>query len=472
MNDLQKYIQKYDNIESNLSNNIYEENNILSDLKDDLNDINNSKSLVNKSKSLMIKINKSKNILKNKKNIEDYINNKIDLLSKNNVNILDKIIKIYKPYLNINYQKLNFKIENIIKHQNQFDNLDFYYIINYKKNKKNNLQKLITSINFKNCFLFYPKILFLENLEYLDNYENISKFIKKFNFNYHSLSQKILKRGFLFEITKNDTKYILKFQPNKSFIEILINKYLSKYSYLNEFVLYPKYFFVNKNNSYFYIIEKYDCDLFTYIKNKKEPIDINEIIFIIQFIIKVIYHFHNLDIIYADIKLENFIVNIKNDKIIDMKIIDFDVSLFDNLPSEFLNFDPKIIKLLNNKKPRGTKFYQASNNVMNKSNDIYSIGTFIIILLYKNTMKILNNNYENISESLLSKILNRLSLYKNNLDDDLYKIKLIKYIYRIYNDKRFNNYWNHKIKIKNIYLNVKKCLEQSITINELYTLFI
>ena len=33
MNDLQKYIQKYDNIESNLSNNIYEENNILSDLK-------------------------------------------------------------------------------------------------------------------------------------------------------------------------------------------------------------------------------------------------------------------------------------------------------------------------------------------------------------------------------------------------------------------------------------------------------
>ena len=344
MNDLQKYIQKYDNIESNLSNNIYEENNILSDLKDDLYDINNSKSLVNKSKSLMIKINKSKNILKNKRNIEDYINNKIDLLSKNNVNILDKIIKIYKPYLNINYQKLNFKIENIIKHQNQFDNLDFYYIINYKKNKKNNLQKLITSINFKNCFLFYPKILFLENLEYLDNYENISKFIKKFNFNYHSLSQKILKRGFLFEITKNDTKYILKFQPNKSFIEILINKYLSKYSYLNEFVLYPKYFFVNKNNSYFYIIEKYDCDLFTYIKNKKEPIDINEIIFIIQFIIKVIYHFHNLDIIYADIKLENFIVNIKNNKIIDMKIIDFDVSLFDNLPIEFLNFDPKIIK--------------------------------------------------------------------------------------------------------------------------------
>ena len=401
MNNLEKYIQKYDNIESNLSNTISNENIILSDLKNDLDNIYNSKSLVNKSKALMIKINKSKNLLNNKKKLEEYINNKIELIDKNNIKILYKIIKIYKPYLNINYDKLNFKIENIIKHQNNFDDLDFYYIINYKKNKKNNLQKLVTSINFKNCFLFHPKILFLEYLEILDNSQNICRFIKKFNFIYHNISHKILKRGFLFEITQDNLKYILKFQPNKSFIEILINKYLSKYSYLNEFILYPKYFFVNKNNSYFYIIEKYDCDLFTYIKNKKEPIDIKEIIFIIQFIIKIIYHLHNLNIIYADLKLENLVVNIKNNKINDMKIIDFDVSLFDELPNEFLDFEPKIINLLNNKKPRGTKFYQSSNNIMSKSNDIYSIGTFIIILLYKNTMKILHENYQELSDNLL-----------------------------------------------------------------------
>lgn len=472
MNNLEKYIQKYDNIESNLSNTISNENIILSDLKNDLDNIYNSKSLVNKSKALMIKINKSKNLLNNKKKLEEYINNKIELIDKNNIKNLYKIIKIYKPYLNINYDKLNFKIENIIKHQNNFDDLDFYYIINYKKNKKNNLQKLVTSINFKNCFLFHPKILFLEYLEILDNSENICHFIKKFNFIYHNISHKILKRGFLFEITQDNLKYILKFQPNKSFIEILINKYLSKYSYLNEFILYPKYFFVNKNNSYFYIIEKYDCDLFTYIKNKKEPMDIKEIIFIIQFIIKIIYHLHNLNIIYADLKLENLVVNIKNNNINDMKIIDFDVSLFDELPNEFLDFEPKIINLLNNKKPRGTKFYQSSNNIMNKSNDIYSIGTFIIILLYKNTMKILHKNYQELSDNLLSKILKRLTYYKNNLDDDSSKIKLIKYIFRIYNDKRFNNYWNHKIKIKNIYIYVKKCIQQSITIDELYTMFI
>lgn len=153
-----------------------------------------------------------------------------------------------------------------------------------------------------------------------------------------------------------------------------------------------------------------------------------------------------------------------------MKIIDFDVSLFDEIPSEFINFDEKILKLLNNKKPRGTKFYQSSNNVMNKSNDIYSIGTFIIILLYKNTMKILHEN-NNISENLLSRITTKLSYYKNNLDDNLIKIKLMKYLFRIYNDRRFKYYWDTNIKIKNIYIYVKKCITQTVNINELYSFF-
>lgn len=472
MNKFEKYIQKYDDIENNLSNN-YNKNEILSNLKEELDDINVSKSLVNKSKALMIKINKSKNIIDGKKNLEFYLNSKIDELNQFNSYVFDKIIRNYKDYLSINYDKLNYKIEKIIKYSDSFSNLDFYCTINYKKNKKNNLQKLINAINFKNSYSFYPKIMFLEYFNNLDNNDKIINFIKKFNYTYIPLSinnNKILKRGFIFEIQKNNIPYILKFQPNKSFIEILINKFLSKYTNLKEFILYPEYFFVNKNNSYFYIIEKYDFDLFTYIKKKKNPLNVSEILSIIKFVINVIYHLHNLDIIYADLKLENIIVNIKNNKINDMKIIDFDVSLFDEIPSEFINFDEKILKLLNNKKPRGTKFYQSSNNVMNKSNDIYSIGTFITILLYKNTMKILHEN-NNISENLLSRITSKLSYYKNNLDDNLIKIKLMKYLFRIYNDRRFKYYWDTNIKIKNIYIYVKKCITQTVDINELYSFF-
>jgi len=472
MDNYEKYNLKYDNIESSLSSNdLNNQNDILSNLKDDLDDINQYKSLVNKSKALMIKLNKSNNLLKNKKNIEDYINSKINILTSSDLITFEKIIKNYKDYLNIDYDKLNHKIEKIIYKNQTFNHLDFYYIINYKKNKKNNLQKLITSINFKNCYNFFPKILFLNNPNCLESYESISKFVNKLNFKYHSLSTKILKRGFLFEVTENNINYILKFQPNKSFMEILINKYLSKYHYLNQFILYPKYFFVNKNNSYFYIIKKYNYDLFSYIKQHKEPLENDEILFIIKFIIQFIYHLHELNIIYADIKLENIIVNIQDNKIFDMKFIDFDVSLFDELPEEFLDFDPKILKLLNNKKPRGTKLYQSPNKSMNKSNDIYSIGTFIIILLYKNTIKVLYDNKEILSKTLLSKILNRLSYLKNKLDDDDYKKKLIKYMFRIYNDKRFRKYWNNSIKIKDIYLNVKRCIDHNITINELNTIF-
>ena len=469
MNDLDNYIKKYNNLENIL--NLDNSGSILTELKNDLHTIHQSKSLVNKSKSLMIKINKFKNIINNKKKLEKYINDQINILDSNNIDVLNIIIKNYKHYLNIDYDQLNNKIENIIQNSTYFNQLDFFYMINHKKEKKNNLQKLINSINFKNCYLFYPKIYFLESIEELSNQDTIVEFIKKFNFNYQSIPHKLLKRGFLFEINQYNLNYILKFQPNKSFIEILINKYLSKYDYLNEFILYPKYFFINKNNSYFYIIEKYDCDLFSYLKNIKKPISSSNILSIIKFLIKFIHYLHELNIIYSDIKLENIVLNHDIDyNIKSMKFIDFDVSLFDVVPNEFMDFDPKIIQLLNNKKPRGTKFYQSSNEKMEKSNDIYSIGVFIIILLYKNILKLLNNNTI-LSSKLKSKITKRLTFFKNKLEKDEYKIKLMKYIFRIYNDKRFNQYWNINIKIKDLYLNVKKCINQSIDIQELYTLF-
>ena len=58
MDNYEKYNLKYDNIESEISNNdLYNQNDVLSGLKDDLDDINQFKSLVNKSKALMIKLN-------------------------------------------------------------------------------------------------------------------------------------------------------------------------------------------------------------------------------------------------------------------------------------------------------------------------------------------------------------------------------------------------------------------------------
>ena len=472
MNDIEKYYKKYNDIENQIQvNSNINKNEILSNLKDDLDNINLNKELVNKSKSLMIKINKSKNFLDNKQKLEKNINLKIKNLNYESKNTIPQIIDKYKSYFTIDHNELNLKLEKIIEQSDIFTYLDFYSIINYKKEKKNNLHKLICSIHSNNSNELYPKIIFLENFKLLYTQENISQFISKFDFKFSKESSKMLKRGFLFEVSKNNSIYIVKYQPNKSFMEILINKYISKNKQLNNLVLYPEYFFVNKNNSYFYIIQKYDTDLFTYIKKKKKPLDDNEIIFIIKFLIKIIYELHKMNIIYADVKLENFVVNIEDNKIKDIKLIDFDVTLFDELPNEFLSFDYKIQTLLDNKKPRGTKLYMASNSTMSKSNDIYSIGTFIIILLYKNIMKIINCNKKNISDNLLSKILNRLSNLKNKMEHDDYKKKLIKYIFRIYNDKRFKHHWNNKIHFKTIYNTVKDCINQDTEINTLHNNF-
>lgn len=471
MNDFEQLVDKYNKLDSVISDNKHNHNNILNNLKNDLDCINSYKNLVNKSKSLMIKINKSNNFINNKKKLEHKFNSKIKSLNIHNPIILPFLINNYKSYLNINYDLLNQKLEHIISNSSHFNFIDFYHSINLKKSNNNNLQKLIYSIKFNNNY-FLPKIIFLENFDSLENSNSILSFIKKFNFIFINKYTKTLKRGFISFISHENSNFILKFQPNKSFMEIIINKYLSKYNYLHNLILFPKYFFVNKNNSYFYIIPKYDYDLFNFIKNKNKHISDSQIIFILQSLIKTIYFLHNINIIYADIKLENFVVNVDNNNIItDIKLIDFDVSLFDKLPNEFNDFDPKIINLLNNKKPRGTKYYMSKNSIMHKSNDIYSIGTFIIILLYKNILKILLENKSSLNINLYSKIINRLHLYKNKLDDDSFKLKLIKFILRIYTDKRFKKYWTHNISFKTIYFTVKNCINQSVSISDIYNDF-
>jgi len=63
-------------------------------------------------------------------------------------------------------------------------------------------------------------------------------------------------------------------------------------------------------------------------------------------------------------------------------------------------------------------------------------------------MKILQENEEQIAESLKTKIYHKLVFYKNKMENDVYKIKLMKYMFRILNDRRFNHYWKHQISMK------------------------
>lgn len=453
-----------------------------------------NKKYINILKIILININKVNNNIRDKKEIEEYMhvlmnkyifnqfienpennenskedNEKIENKENNNNFICKEIFNLYKEYLSVDNKLLNNILEhNFIKRTSNIENENNYFElwkkINMKNGSHNNMTKII------NSFTQFPNILYLTNKFLLEEEDEILTFVKNIGYEYkeNDIYNKLkLKRGFIKILEKNNESYLLKFQPNKSFIEIIMNKYLSKYNQFKNLILFPEYIFINKNNSYFYVIQKYNCDLLKFIKISPF-INIHSIFKIIHFITHIVFLMHNIDIIYGDVKLENIVINHDNFNITDMKLIDFDVSLFDTIPNEFKNFDDKILNLLKNKKPRGTKIYMSKNKYMEKSNDIYSIGVFIIILLYKNIFKLFNENDNIVSEHLKSKIIKKLNYFKNNIDNDDSKKKLMKYIFRIFNDKRFNHLWKHKISIKKLYTIVKDCIDQNIDAKQLY----
>ena len=71
--------------------------------------------------------------------------------------------------------------------------------------------------------------------------------------------------------------------------------------------------------------------------------------------------FYENDIIHGDLKLDNIILNVDKTEIKDIKIIDFDVSLFNSIPDKLYPIPEEYEKTLNNKKQRGTRIYMLKD---------------------------------------------------------------------------------------------------------------
>jgi len=386
----------------------------------------------NKSKTIkeINKIDELLDILKNSNNFKriiDYIKTLYNYL-QNNIKY-EKLIEI------INYIETIIFNKTIIKNNNIHTLLiflnKFKLLLNKPQNDLENILKNITQNIYKYVYFFNNKILITDKESVL-NFVLTMDYFKK---DMKSIDNLNLKRGFIQGISHNDLNYLLKYQPNKSILEIVVNCYLKSID--SPYFLTPKMFFINSDNSYFYIIKKYDTDLNKYFgildKNKK-ILTIDNILKIVKFIINGVNVLHNNKIIHSDIKLDNIVLNYdENFEITDLKIIDFDVALFNTIPENLKEPCKSFEKIFNNKKARGTRIYMLKKKYMTFKNDVYSIGVLFIILLYKSIKIILNQNknkdihYVNNKKSALkyNTLIKKLNILNDGIELNKNKFKMI-----------------------------------------------
>lgn len=459
-------------------------------------------------------INKKTHLFNNNKNIysslkilliycNKYLLNDVDIINKKKINALINNIKntsnIKKILLyvkrisyyfnqnkneNINYNELISVSNNIIYNKKiikEENILSLLNLINKCKKERvinntiNDLEKILSKVDDSIYnyvyFLNNNNNLLIEKEKTLDFVLNLG-FIKK---NFKEIDNLNLKRGFIQGLSKNNKDYILKYQPNKSVMELVLNCHLKSEN--KKYFLIPELIFINNDNSYFYIIEKYNTDLYKYfniLDEKNKIMKFSDILQICIFIINSITILHKNNIIHSDLKLENIVLNNIN----DMRIIDFDVGLYNTIPKKIEPLPEKYIKVFNNKKPRGTRIYMIKDKEMSFNNDIYSFGVILLMLLYKSVKlmisinkKILKENTQQNKKILIKyqSLLKKINDFKDTIEDNKIKIKMLDLLEDFLTKNKKNNIFfdNNFYKFKFYKELIIDCINNNLEINKL-----
>lgn len=419
-------------------------------------------------------------------NFFHYILNKFKLCTnyEKSLYYLKKLLLFKKRYTDF-FDSVKIKINYF--ENNNINVYDIYFIYNnilhnIKKNKSE-LNILLQSIDEN----IYNYVFLSENVD-TDIYNDscATSFVKKFGYKrkvFTEIETMKLKRGFIIGLEKDGIDYILKYQPNKSVSEIVINNYFRKKRLEN--VVVSSFFYLNTDNSYFCIIKKYDTDLYKYFnileKNNKE-MTLDTIIKIYYTIISSIKEMKNNNVIHTDLKLENTVLKIGNDLNIDeLKIIDFDLSVFNDENNGFIIEHAPYKKILLSKKNRGTKTYMKNCDKISFHNDLYSLGIIGIVLLYK-TIKMIIFNYNAYSSTLehnTKLIIKTKNIYKemSKLRDDITesnnKIKLLNLCIEFFSKLKklkFNkcNFYSDVDKLYAFKNMIIDCLNEKYDVDRLY----
>ena len=261
------------------------------------------------------------------------------------------------------------------------------------------------------------EICIYENENELKNIFKNSKHGKEYNI-IETINEKHDKGTYIIKSNENNIKYILKIRHNtySNTFEKDICSILKYHQHKNII----KFVDFNQENEFYYFIYEYfeGSNLLDYIKQKKDLPE-KQIKNILIQITRGTRFLHTYNIIHCDLKLDNIIINQKN----EVKIIDFDLSIISNNNDGYIS--DEIF---------GTMQYIAPESydlcVYSKKTDVWQIGILLYILItcqfpHQNEITLINS-FSNLCRQNLFKHIDfnipRTIIFEKHFDESSYAL--------------------------------------------------
>ena len=290
-------------------------------------------------------------------------------------------------------------------------------LLKHKTKNKINITYNCSEINDTQCNIHNTSetCLYEEQNDLKDIFIN-SKHVNDYKIT-KTICEKNNKGTYIIKSHKTNLKYILKIRhkSHENSFEKNICSILKLHQHKNVIQFIDFY----KNNEFYYFIYEYfeGTNLLNHIKKKSlTEQQIKHIIIQLSYAVNFL---HSYDIIHCDLKLDNIIINSKN----EIKIIDFDLSIISDNENGYI---------ANN--IFGTMQYIAPESydlcIYSKKTDIWQIGIILYILICNefphHAELLVVNSYSNLCRQNLFKHIDLSIPYniimKNKYDESLYKL--------------------------------------------------
>ena len=187
--------------------------------------------------------------------------------------------------------------------------------------------------------------------------------------------------------------------------------------------------FEDKRNKYIVLEFINGETLEKYIINKKGELDENTILLIIKQISSALKYLHDQDIMHRDIKPDNILLTLENDKIKNVKITDFgEAAIFKKDKNYFYGEDEV---LFSDMTQAGCIEYAAPEikeyKYYNVSVDIYSFGILLIKTMFP------CQKFDEIKNKMIINLKNETIFKKEDFDQNFYSNKLIELALKMIN---------------------------------------